>query len=559
MAILIILASFASITLGKLRLPSLIGFLLAGIIIANVLDFPEEANEIVEVFSNLGLIFLMFSIGMEIDIHKLKFQGRFAIVVTAVQIPMMFICGMVAGGFFGLDLVQSLVLGAILSGSSTAVVLAVQKSTNVLDQDSVDIIVLIMIIEDICQVIMLSILTPVLSGGNMSTDSLMVLIASIAVFMIACFTVGIKVIPQIINWIYDRTSSELISLFCIGMLFAFAWVANFVGLSVAIGAFLAGVFSGAARSKEPVEHFVDPLKILFMAMFFISVGMEVSVDSLVNNILMSVEIYIVFAVCMFLAVNIGYWVGNGDPRIGWISAASLCTMGEFAFIIAKEALNYNVLDQEFYSSIIGGAIISMFILSFLVKSSGNVYDRMDAKCPQTIHRGFKRLNSVRNSFYRGIEEVSSITREQFRIGLTRAYFITFLVLVIEVVFFLSYDPVTEWLYGHFGTMEEYQWRQIILAVNIIVLLEPCRRLAKFLRLAIYIMENGRKNVDEVEPRYYNSISTILVGALFTLVIVVIVPNGIDNLSHFVILGTIMIAVIILQGIKYIRDFTPNGP
>ena len=143
MAILIILASFASITLGKLRLPSLIGFLLAGTIIANVLDFPEEANEIVEVFSNLGLIFLMFSIGMEIDIHKLKFQGRFAIVVTAVQIPMMFICGMVAGGFFGLDLVQSLVLGAILSGSSTAVVLAVQKSTNVLDQDSVDIIVLI--------------------------------------------------------------------------------------------------------------------------------------------------------------------------------------------------------------------------------------------------------------------------------------------------------------------------------------------------------------------------------------------------------------------------------
>ena len=550
MATLVVLASFISILLNKLKFPSLIGFLIAGIIIANYADISDEAYEIVEIFATLGLIMLMFTIGMEIDVRKLKFQGKFAIIVSAVQIPFMLICGIVFGALFGLSFVQSLVFGAIMSGSSTAVVLAVQKSSKVLDHDKVEVLILMMIIEDICQVIMLSLLTPMMTGGDLDADSMVVLVASIVIFMVACFTMGLMAIPRALNWIYDRSDDELISLFCIGMLFVFAWAANFVGLSVAIGAFLAGVIVGSSRSKEPVEHYVDPLKSLFMAIFFISVGTEVSLTDLANNIPTIIIIYVVFTVCMFSAVNLGYWTGNGDPRCGWISAVSICTMGEFAFIISKEALRDGVIDQAFYSSVIGAAIISMLILPSLVRISNRSYYFWNAKCPRRLKNGILALNRERDNFYHGIETVSFLTRERFRKGLTNVFVLTIMVIIIEIGFFLAYTPLADWLHINIGTLSEYGWRQVILAVNIIVLLEPCRRIAEFIRLALYVYERGR---EASEPKVYQQMSSILVGGVATLIIVIVVPNGIDNLTHFLVLGGILAVFVLMQIRKYKND------
>ncbi len=238
MAMLIILAAFLSIVLGKLRMPPLIGFLAAGIVIANITTLSEDAETILDIFSNLGLIMLMFSIGMEIDIRKLRSQGRFALIVSCVQLPLMVAGGLIAGTLLGFTFLQSITLGAIISGSSTAVVLAVLNSQGKMDKEHIEMLVLITIMEDIGQVIMLSMLTPMLSGSEMSGDALIILILGIAIFMISCFTLGLFIVPRIIDWFYERSNDELISLLCIGALFTLSWAAHSMGLSVAIGAFL---------------------------------------------------------------------------------------------------------------------------------------------------------------------------------------------------------------------------------------------------------------------------------------------------------------------------------
>ena len=399
MTVLIVLASFSSIILGKLKLPSLIGFLITGIIIANYIELPEGTEDVVSIFSNLGLIMLMFAIGMEIDIYKLKVQGKFAISIAIVQIPVMMFAGIIAGTMMGFSTVQAMAFGAILSGASTAVVLAVLKANQVLDQDKMDILIIVMIIEDITQVVLISILTPMMQGEDMSTDSLIVLIIYIVVFMVGSFTLGLKVIPKVIDWFYEHSNDELICLLCMGLLFAFALLANTIGLSVAIGAFLTGVMVGMSRPKHVVEHFVDPLKTLFMAMFFISVGMEVSVDSLMDNIPSIVLYYAFFATFMFIAVNIGYWVANGDSRTGWVSAFSMCTMGEFAFIISKQALDYEVFDQSIYSSIVGAAIVSMIVLPFLVRSSDRTFVLAGKICPGFLKRAGGSITRQRDMAY----------------------------------------------------------------------------------------------------------------------------------------------------------------
>ena len=558
MAVLIVLASFTSIALSKLKLPSLVGFLVTGIIIANYIDLPEGMEDIVSIFSNLGLIMLMFAIGMEIDIYKLKIQGRFAVLIAIVQIPVMMVSGIIAGSLMGYTFVQAITLGAILSGASTAVVLAVLKSNNVLDQEKMDILIIVMIIEDITQVIMMSILTPMMQGQDTSTDSMIVLILYIIVFMVACFTLGLKVVPRVIDWFYERANDELISLLCVGLLFVFALLANLIGLSVAIGAFLAGVMVGMSRPKHVVEHFIDPLKTLFMAMFFISVGMEVSMDSLSQNIPTILLFYTIFAVCMFIAVNIGYWVANGDSRSGWISAFSMCTMGEFAFIISKQALDYKVFGQDFFSSIIGAAILSMIMLPLLVRSSEKSYNVARKACPSFLKKLGGVLTKQRDLLYHGLAVVSYNSKARFSKGLTNSAFLVVLVIIIEVAFYFTYDPLSSWLANNIG-WEKRSWMISILFANVIILLEPCRRLAKFMGFALYIMERGRDHINSVDddalraPMVKEYFSTLSIGAAMTAVIVIIVPNGIEDYIHILVMLVVLALAVIHQLRKYRKE------
>ena len=552
MAVLIVLASFSAIILSKLKLPSIIGFLLTGIIIVNFMGASEETESVIDIFSDLGLVMLLFTIGLEIDITKLRTQGKFAIAIAIIQIPAMLFAGMTLGAYLGYTSVQAVTLGAVLSGASTAVVISVLKTNNVLDQGKMDILVLVMIIEDICQVIMISLLTPMMRGESMSPDSMLVLFIDIAVFMVACSTLGLKIIPRVIDWFYDHSNDELISLLCIGLLFVFAMLAKMIGLSVAIGAFLVGLMVSLSKPREVVQRFVDPMKILFIGIFFISVGTKVSLTSLVDNLAMVVVFYLVFICCMFLAVNTGYWVAGGDSRSGWISALSMCTMGEFAFIISKQAFDYEVFDQGIYSSIIGAAILSMFLLPILVRTSEKTFAAADRICPGPLKKLLASMSKDRDLVYHGLSVASYRTTERFSKALTNVSFLIVLIVFIEIVFFFAYDPLSVWFSNNFGS-DQMQWRIIILAANIFILLEPCRRVAKFFKFVVYLKERGEANLGAIEggsPLAYGYVSTLALGAALDVAIVIIVPNNVENLVHILVLLAVLFLVLLYQFFKY---------
>ncbi len=558
MSVLVLLSAFCSIVLGKLKFPALIGFILAGIIIVNFLHETEEMYIVSNVLSNLGLIMLMFSIGMEIDIRKLKNQGKFAIIVAAVQLPLMVLGGVVAGLLLGFTMLQCITLGCIISGSSTAVVMAVLKSQGQLDNEHIELLVLITIMEDIGQVIMLSLLTPMLGGSSMSMNSLIILILGITVFMIACFTLGLYIVPRVIDWFYERTNDELISLLCIGAAFTLAWAAYGMGLSVAIGAFLAGVFVGTTRPKHAVEHFVGPLKSLFMAMFFISVGMEVTLNSLVNNLPLIMIIFAVFAVCKFSTVYLGYWVGNGDSKNGFISAMALCAMGEFAFIIAKEALNHQVVNEAFYSSVIGAALVSMIVLPLLTRHSEAAFDILDAKTPNFLRKTVAGLSRRRDNLYRMLDSLSTSAKNAFTKGLANIYFIILIIAFIEILFYYAYDPLCQWMVENLG-YDDITWRIVLLLLNLACLLTPCDKLVAYLRLTLYVINEGKKNI-EVLPKqlshlkdgikFHEVMSPLIIGAIVAIFLVVVVPNGIES----IILLNISVALISLLLIYQIWKF-----
>ncbi len=546
LAMFLLLAAVCSIIFNKIKLPPLVGYLLAGIIIANLWLTDESSDLVVSILSNMGLIILMFCLGLEINLKKIRKQGLFAMEVAMVQLPLMVLGGILAGRFMGFDSLQSICLGAIISGSSTAVVLAVMNSHNLLDSDHKATLILVLIMEDIGQVIMLSVLTPMMAGLDMDSGALAAMVVSIAVFMAVSIIVGVRMMPRVINWLSDNVSSEVLVITAVGLSFGMALLAHYAGLSVAIGAFLMGMMISSSRKSKEILNEIEPMKNIFMAMFFISVGMEVSLTVLAENVLLIIEIYLTFAILIISSVFLGYWMGNENPRIGFISAISLTTMGEFAFIISKQALDYGVVSDSFYSSVVGAAILSMLILPVLAKNSDRIWRVLSTKTPSPILNALISIDAKKTSVYNRIESSSKKTRKEFDYILSHIYLYAVLVVIIEIFFITSTLALSEWAATYFGG-DKGIWGFVFLMVNVLVAYIPISRMIMNIKL-ISTLGHPSRRYTSTESRFslfmdaFLRSNTSLLSLIIAIVIIIITPNGVELWQHIVVM---MIALIVL--------------
>jgi len=561
LAMFLLLAAVCSIVFNKIKLPPLIGYLMAGIIVTNFWHTNETGEAVIEMLSNMGLVILMFCIGLEINLRKIRKQGLFAMEVALVQLPTMLLGGIIVGGLLGFDSIQSICLGAIISGSSTAVVLAVMGTHNLLNSDQKATLILVLIMEDIGQVIILSVITPMMAGSEMDAGALMVMILSIAAFMLVSIVVGLRLMPRVINWVADNVSSEVLVIFSVGLAFGMALLANYAGLSVAIGAFLMGMMIASSRKSKEIVHDIEPMKNIFMAMFFISVGMEIKLDTLIDNIPLILIIYALFAVLIITSVFIGFWLGNEKPRTGFISAIGLTVMGEFAFIIAKQALDYSVVDESFYTSVVGAALISMIILPLLAKNSGRIWDGMANHCPRPLLNMLHALDERKSSVYARIDDSSKRTRKEFESTVTRMYVFIVMCVVVEIAFMLLTPLAINWTADHlYG--DEPMWRFIILMLNVVVLYVPTYYMMANLKAILgFSISDGYHggmidSSNKVATTSYKFVSTntSLLSLMIAILVIIIIPNGLGLGEHFIVLGMALVILLLYNRVHLRKKF-----
>ena len=557
MALFALLAGLCSIIFNRLKLPPLIGYLVAGIVVANVFHVNETGEIVISMLSDMGLVLLMFCIGLEINLKKIRKQGMFAIEVAVIQLPLMVLGGFIAGNFLGFDMIQCLTLGAIISGSSTAVVMAVLKSQNKLDREHIETLVLITIMEDIGQVIILSIITPVLAGSSMDPTDLVVMVVSIVVFMVASMLIGFRFIPRLINWVSDNVTEEILMVLSVGMAFGLALLSTYAGLSMAIGAFLMGMIMSACRKSKEINESIDPMKNLVMAMFFISVGMEISVNTLVDNIGMIIAIYLIFAILKSSTVFLGYWVGNQDGRTGFLSAVGLVAMGEFAFIIAKEALDFGVVNESFYTSVIGAALLSMIMLPFLTRYSDRIWDKSVEKCPDWLNRRILKVNAARDSLYMNIYATSKKSRKAIRKSMTRAYINVLVLAILEIAFYIVVPKLGRFLSDAFGG-DVFLWYLGLLVVNFVVLLIPATYIVKNVKFLDEIVIAGAQRISRLDGREdefghlyqkFLDMNTSFMAMIIVFVIILLVPNPLPLSAHLLIL--VLAAIVVYVMYRYL--------
>ena len=568
LAVFTLLAAACSIIFNKIRLPPLIGYIVAGIIIANVWTITNDSEQIVSILSDIGLVMLMFCIGLEINLRKIRKQGLFAMGVVIIQLPLMMLGGIVAGMLLGYDMVQCICLGAIISGSSTAVVMAVLKSQKELDADHKESLVLVLIMEDIGQVIILSMITPIMASNDPSVDvnSLIVMIVSIIVFMVASIVVGLKLIPRAINWVSDNVSDEILTVFSVGLAFGMALLSIYIGLSMAIGAFLMGMMIAGSRKSKEINHKIEPMRDLFMAIFFISIGMEITVSSLIDNIGTIIVLYLIFLILIVVAVFIAYWFENETCRNGFLSAVSLATMGEFAFIIASEALGFGAIDQSFYTSVVGAALLSMIILPFLSRYSPRIWDKSVKKCPRPIYATCCRLNETRERVYSRVYATSKKSRKAMYRSMTHSYINILAIAAIEIAFYFLIPVCVDWITANFGGTRDL-WSIVMLMVNFAVLMMPVYHLVNNVKFLDEMIIGGARRIAKREGNLsepgaiyqrFLEINTYIMVLIIVALIVIICPNSVGLWQHLVVLGLAAIVLAVFY-LKRLRDDRRRPP
>lgn len=453
----------------------------------------EEAT--LEVFSTIGIILLMFFIGIELNLKGLRKTGPAAFLIVSIEMTMMVIIGYYLGRLIGLDDVQSIFIGAIISGASTAAVLMVAKENLHMRGDLSIMVMSLMVFEDIAQIIILTLASP-LAAGTGSSDNVYWVVLEIVAFMGLTILIGLAVMPRAMDWLRRNYNKETILIISLAFCFALAFISGYVGLSIAIGAFLAGIIISESSCNNIVRRRIEPMKEVFIAIFFFAIGMRIDIGMILDNILLCFIIAFVFIIGKLSSIFFASYLTTMDLRSSFYLASSLVVMGEFGFIIATLGLNGGILDLSMYSTVIGAALITMVVLPLLSRSGPRIFDFGSRNAPSFVRNVVQRMERVRGEVRRKMA-ISPELRLEVR-GQLLMVFVD-MVLIITIILVLNLlDPIREALTPLAGDMHILP--SLLLFVTSIVLISPVvvNVITRLRLIALIIMmnvsEGGRQTV-----------------------------------------------------------------
>ena len=399
LAVIMILAGIVTLAFFKIRQPLIIGYLFAGMLIGPLSPIwtsflPETGSgdhggasigilsdiAALNVFAEIGVILLLFVIGIEFPFAKIRSIGKVAIGVGSLGLFLTLIAVFYVCGMLGIGFMDSLFLAAALSISSTAIIVKVLEEAGKIKKESSILVLGILIVEDVIAVILIASLESIALAGTVSIEGAVTVVVVATILIVGTFTVGIRTVPKLIDKVASAENREILLLSVLGVCFGYALLANVVGLSVAIGAFLAGVLVAESKSAEVSKILSSPIKDMFVAIFFVSVGALMDVSQLENYIFIALAL---IGIAMGMKFG-GNMLGNilmRQPRGKSLRSAFTlgAPRGEFSIVIIKVGVDAGVVSAFLFPLIGIISIITAFITPFLVKASDYVVPKLTRK------------------------------------------------------------------------------------------------------------------------------------------------------------------------------------
>lgn len=384
LAIVLSVAAVTTVVFQRLRQPVVLGYVIAGLIVGPHVPIPLVASpSVVHTLSGLGVILLMFSLGLEFSLSKLLRVGAAAGITATVQCSILFWLGFQVGRFFGWTTMESLFTGAIISISSTTII------AKAFDEQKIggrlrELVVGVLIVEDLIAILLMAILTAVASGSGLSAGPLVATVGRLAAFLVLLIAVGLLVVPGVVRAIVRLKRPETTLIASVGICFCVALLANAFGYSVALGAFLAGSLVAESGEEEEVAQRVAPVRDVFAAVFFVSVGMQIDPALIATHWLPVAVLTSVVLVGNVIGVPLGAFLTGAGLRTSVQAGMSLAQIGEFSFIIAALGLSLRATGEFLYPVAVSVSAITTLTTPWLIRASGPTASWLDRKLPKPL-------------------------------------------------------------------------------------------------------------------------------------------------------------------------------
>lgn len=369
LAVVSIIASAVAFLFYKLKQPLIIGYLIAGVIIGPYTFDLIKQTEYLSVFAEIGVVLLLFTIGLEFPINKLRSIGKVVIGVSAIEISLMVMVSWIVGVLLGWGMYDTLFLGAALASSSTTIIAKVLGDYGKIQEMSSTIMLGILVVEDVVVVIILAMLQNITVAGTVSAASGLWLVGKLAIFLGGSLLVGGMFIPKAIDRFAKAENKEFLPILLLGLCFVFAILATQIGFSAAIGAFVIGVIVARSYHREEINKQIGPFKIVFGAIFFVSMGALMDVTQIGNYWIPAAIITAAVVVTKLLSCGLGTRMFGYTEKTSLRVGLGMAQIGEFAFIVGKAGQDLGVT-SGFLLPVLGVAtVITAFVTPYLIKFS----------------------------------------------------------------------------------------------------------------------------------------------------------------------------------------------
>lgn len=396
LALILVVAGFVTLLFKKLKQPLVLGYIVAGFLVSPHMSYTMSVvdKDDIQTWADIGVIFLLFSLGLDFSIKKILKMGASPIIAACTIIFSMMLLGVIVGHSFGWKEMDCIFLGGMAAMSSTTIIYKAFSDMGLTQQGFASTVMSVLILEDILAIVMMVMLSTVASGNSPDGVQLLGSIMKIGFFLVLWFVVGLFAIPLFLRSVRKILNSETLLIVSLGFCCLMAVISTQVGFSAAFGAFVMGSILAETVEADKIIRLVDPVKNLFGAIFFVSVGMLVKPDVIVQYAIPILLLVITILVGQALFGTLGYLLGGQTLKNAMRCGFSMAQVGEFAFIIATLGKSLGVISEFLYPVVVAVSVITTFLTPYMIRAAEPCYNVLIKHLPK---RWVRRLTHIQTN------------------------------------------------------------------------------------------------------------------------------------------------------------------
>jgi len=425
LAVILITAGIVTIIFKWLKQPVVLGYIVAGFLASPFITWLPTVTDMenVHTWAEIGVIFLLFALGLEFSFKKLMDVGGTASIATLINMGSMIIIGYIVGRLLGWSFMDSIFLGGMLSMSSTTIIIKAFNDMNLQKKKFAGIVFGMLIVEDLAAILMMVLLSTLAVSQKFQGAELFDELLKLLFFMLIWFVVGIYLIPTMLKKLKKYLNDETLLVVAVGLCLGMVLFASAVGFSAALGAFIMGSILAETLEAKRIEHLVEPLKNLFGAVFFVSVGMMIDPKIITEYALIILLFTVVVLIGRVIFATLGVMASGQGLKVAVQSGFSLAQIGEFSFIIASLGMSLGVISNTLYPIIVAVSVITTFTTPYFIKMSPGVATWLEKHIPSKWNKlitgysasGYKTMNK-QNDWNKLLKSILSVVAIYFTIS-----------------------------------------------------------------------------------------------------------------------------------------------